>query len=132
MNEFSATSPRRHWQSRRRGALVGSEHRKLVTKKLRKRIRFLRNEKLQQEANEINMRAQKREIEALFRSFKNDKSSFKAVREKTQCDTGKLKTYFMKHFSSTNSRPTPIELINAPDFVRKLQNICRFQKVFYD
>ena len=100
-----------------------SDEYKLMTKKLRKRIRFLRNEKLQQEANETNMRAQKREIEALFRSFKNDQSSFKAVRDKTQCDTGQLKTYFMKHFSSANSRPIPIELINAPDFVRKLQNI---------
>ena len=69
------------------------------------------------------MWAQKREIEDLFRSFKNDKSSFKAVRDKVQCDPGHLKAYFMKHFSTTNSRPIPIELTNAPSFVRKLQSI---------
>ena len=46
-----------------------SDDYKSITKKLRTKIRFLRNEKLHQEANEINMWAQKREIEALFRSF---------------------------------------------------------------
>ena len=69
------------------------------------------------------MHAQKREIEALFRSFKNDNSTFKSVREKVQCDPKKLTAYFVKHFSKKNTDPYPIELINAPAFVRKLQDI---------
>ena len=100
-----------------------SEEYKLLTKKLRKRIRFLRNEKLRQEANDINMRAQKREIEALFRSFKDDKSNFASVRNEVQCEPAKLKTYFIEHFNTENLRPCPIELINAPVFVRNLQEI---------
>ena len=46
---------------------------KITTKKIKKRVVFLRNEKLSLEAEEINDHATKREIEELFRSIKSDK-----------------------------------------------------------
>ena len=54
-----------------------------VTKKVKKQVRFLCNEKIRVEAEEINNHATKREIEELFRNIKTDGSTFKKQNHQT-------------------------------------------------
>ena len=49
-----------------------------VSKQIKKRVRYLRNQKLQMEAEELNRFASKRQIENLFRNFKEDNHAFKS------------------------------------------------------
>ena len=51
---------------------------KEVSKQIKKRVRYLRNQKLQVEADELNRFASKRQIENLFRNFKEDDNAFKS------------------------------------------------------
>ena len=53
-----------------------------TTKKIKKRVTWLRNKKLRLEAEEINDHANKRQIEELFRSFKADGSTFRNTHHK--------------------------------------------------
>ena len=53
---------------------------KEVSKKIKKRIRHLRNLKMQEEADEINEHATNRQVEDLFKSIKSDGSTFKATK----------------------------------------------------
>ena len=39
-------------------------------------------------------------------------------------DTRKLKDYFKNHFNPPATSSVQIELINAPKFVKELQNLC--------
>ena len=94
-----------------------------MTKFIKSRIRKLKNEKMRIEAEELNSFATKREIEALYKSFKEDGSTFKDIKKKDGCDPQKLKEYFAKHFGPQDDCPDPIELIDAPDFIQKLRNI---------
>ena len=55
----------------------GSDAYKILTKKIKKQVNQLRNEKCAKEAEEINEYADKKQIEDLYRSFKSDNSSFK-------------------------------------------------------
>ena len=96
---------------------------KNLTKSIKKRVKKLRNEKIRKEADEINSYATKRQIEALYRSFKDEGSSFKDVKQNDKCDPQKLKEFFSAHFSPRNLETDPIELIDAPEFIRKLQNV---------
>ena len=96
---------------------------KKVTKSIKSRIRKLKNEKLRAEAEELNNYAEKREIERLFKSFKNDGSTFRNVTEKESCDPHKLQEYFEKHFGNREDKPEPIELHEAPSFMQKLRNV---------
>ena len=95
----------------------------IVTKMIKKRVSWLRNEKLREEAEEINEHASKREIEELFRSMKSDRSAFKNTRSKNSCDTEKLKQYFMSHFNHEIPSDEPVELVDIPVFIKKLQNV---------
>ena len=73
------------------------EHKQL-SKQDKSRIRKIRNDKVSREANELNTYASKREIEALYKSFKDDGSTFKQLPSKEGCDPTKLKEYFENHF----------------------------------
>ena len=53
---------------------------KQLSKKIKKRIQHLRNVKMQQEADEINENATKRQVEELFKTIKADGSTFKATK----------------------------------------------------
>ena len=103
---------------------MNSDQHKSLTKQIKERIRYLRNQQLQKEADEIDIRSQKREIEELYRSFRNDNSAFQNVKTEVKCDPVRLKEYFVKHFNySVDLADTPIELENAPEFVARLQDI---------
>ena len=51
---------------------------------IKRRVLALRNKKLLNEANELNNFSTKREIEMMYKSFKNDGSSFKPIKKKQQ------------------------------------------------
>ena len=96
---------------------------KTITKSIKSRIRKLKNEKIRREADELNSFATKRAIEALYKSFKDDGSTFKQIRTKDVCDPQKLRDYFENHFQKREFQEAPIELIEAPEFIRNLKEI---------
>ena len=95
----------------------------ILTRKIKRRVLALRNKKLLNEANELNDFSTKREIEVMYKSFKNDGSSFKPIKENNKCDKQKLQEYFSSHFGSPKDDPDPIELVNAPEFLHGLRNV---------
>ena len=101
----------------------GSDAYKILTKKIKKRVNQLKNEKCAKEAEEINEYADKKQIEDLYRSFKSDNSSFKYKPKSGGCDHNIMKTYFKKHFTAEAVDSMPIELMEAPAFLSALQAI---------
>ena len=107
----------------RSSVLKGTEMYKKITKLIKKRIRFIKNQKLRREAEQINQHATRRETKELFRNIKSDYSSFKLIKRNNKCDTEKLKQHFSNHFDATNTNKNiPIELIETPDYIQSLQN----------
>ena len=102
---------------------VGSNEYKMFTKKIKTRIKHLRNEKLKREADAINENASRRKIEELYRQMKNDTMTFKNLREKEKCDPHKLRKYFVSHFNELSVTPEPMELENIPDYIKQLQEV---------
>ena len=96
---------------------------KEVTRRIKKRVMFLRNRKLQREADELNQYANKRQVDNLFKAFKDDNHNFKACPARKKCDPAKLKEYFYQHFKNTEQPPDPIELQNVPNFANNLRNV---------
>ena len=94
-----------------------------ITKLIKSRIRKLKNEKMRVEAEELNSYATKREIEALYKTFKSDSSAFRNVKQTNDCDPQKMKEYFAKHFGPQEECEEPIELVDAPDFIQKLKEV---------
>ena len=94
---------------------------KRLSRLIKKRVNVLRNERISQEANEINEYANRRKIEDLYRSFKSDNSTFREVKVKKQCDPLKLKEYIKQHFTSSEISDDPKELIMIPDIIERLQ-----------
>ena len=107
----------------RKNVTIGSQLHKAITKKIKKRVNRLRNEKLQGEADEINDFANKRQVEEPYRSMKSDNSTFKNTRHKSGCDPQELKKYFAKHFNQEIKVSEPIELREPMDVIKKLQQI---------
>ncbi len=64
---------------------------KLLTKKIKKRVRYLRNDRLRREAEQINSHATRRQTEELFCLMKNNDSSFKSLKNTGKCEPQKLK-----------------------------------------
>ena len=108
---------------RRTQSDIQSLEHKIISKKIKKQVGYLRNEKLQIEAEEINYYVSKRQVEELYRTIKADGSTFKNTRQKRGCDPTKLKEYFKHHFNSITDKEDPIELTNAPAFIIKLQDV---------
>ena len=99
---------------------------KELTSKLKRRINLLRNKKIREEADTINIMATKREVEDLYRSFKSDNSSFKKGKLTKKCQPEKLKEYFLNHFKhgpGEEEREWPGELRTAPDFIKHLRDL---------
>ena len=96
---------------------------KIITKNVKKRVRHLRNQKLDEEAKQINQFSNKNNIQDLFRSFKNDSSAFKEIRSRKGCEPDKLKTFFKKHFTSDPIIDDPIELTEIPEYLKALQEV---------
>ena len=126
------TGPREIWKddqelnrliSARKAMTSRSEEYKDATKLIKKRVKKLKNAIIKQEADDISTFASKRELEELYRKFKDDSSTFKDNRKRIKCDPTELKKYFAEHFNCTTEDPDPIELTIAPDFVKKLHEI---------
>ena len=66
-----------------------SDEYKEQIKRIKKRVNKLKNEKVKQEAEDINNFARKREVEELYRAFKDDSSTFKESKSRKvrSCDT---------------------------------------------
>ena len=95
------------------------------SKKIKKRTQYLRNIKMQQEADEINVNATKRQVEELFKTIKADGSTFKATKRGNACDPEKLRNFFENHFTSDiDHESKPTELTEIPEYIRTLQKIC--------
>ena len=94
----------------RRKHKFGSNEYKLFTRKIKTRIKHLRNEKLKREAEDINENANRRQVEELYRRMKTDTMTFKNLREKEKCDPQKLKKYFVSHFNEFPVTTEPMEL----------------------
>ena len=92
-----------------------------LTKKLKKRINFLRNERLKHEANEINLFATNKEVEELYKSFTADNSTSRTVNSTKKCEPTMLKEHFTKHFDRDVEKETPPELDIAPKFIELLK-----------
>ena len=107
----------------RRTHKLGSNEYKLFTRKIKTRIKHLRNEKLTREAEDINENTSRRKIEELYRRMKTDTMTFKNLRKKEKCDPQKLKKYFTSHFSELPVTPEPMELEIIPDYIKQLQEI---------
>ena len=107
----------------RRKHKFGSNEYKLFTRKIKTRIKHIRNEKLKREAEDINENTSRRQIEELYRRMKTDTMTFKNLREKEKCDPQKLKKYFISHFNELPVTPEPTELENIPDYIKQLQEI---------
>ena len=101
----------------------GSNEYKQVTKDVKKRIKHLRNEKLRSEAEEINEHANRRKVEELYRCMKSDFTAFKVKNNNSKCDPNRLSNYFKDHFNETKELQDPIELNDAPDYIKILQGI---------
>ena len=79
-------------------------------KEIKTRVNQLRNVKLANEAAKIKEYAIQKEVEQLYRSFKDENSSFKAPRTTKRCEPHKLKKFFRKYFQSAGDGAEPIEL----------------------
>ena len=109
-------------QQRKQTPKLSMEY-KTLTKAIKFRVNTVRNQKLQHEADEINENACQREVAELYRCVRSDNTAFKDTNKKPRCSPNVLKDYFMKHFNISPMNDEPIELINAPEFIKKLQNI---------
>ena len=98
-----------------------SQHKNL-TKQIKKRVIFLKNEKFRIEAEAIDLHANRREIEELYRAFKNDGT----VPVKTNaCDPLKLIEFFKGHFNPTVPPQKPSEISEPPNFTESLKEISK-------
>jgi len=119
--KFNDDEPLNELLNTRSNEHKGSDVHKLLTKKIKKRVRYLRNKRLHREAEQINGHATRRETEELFRLMKNNDSSFKSMRNTKRCEPEKLKEHFSEHFNVAPPVETPRELLEVPNFIKDLQ-----------
>ena len=72
---------------------TGTVHYKELTKIIKKRVKYLRNQRLLKEADEINEYSNRRKIEDMFRKIKDCDSAFKNLGTEKKCDPSKLKDF---------------------------------------
>ena len=100
-----------------------SDEYKMLAKMIKKRVKFLKNNKLEDEARKIDNFATRKEIDQLYRTFQSDSSPFKNLRKSKECDPYLLKQYFEKHFQNKEFDYDPVNFEPAPDFISDLQKI---------
>ena len=100
-----------------------SDRYKEATKKIKKRVKFLRNEKLRNEANEINEHANRREVEQLYRRMKSNDSALKTIKSNNKCDPSILRKHFYQHFNRETTETEPIEINEVPEFMKVLHGV---------
>ena len=107
----------------RSGQVRGTDTYKLSTKKIKKHVKYIKNQRLRQEAEQINQHATRRETEELFRTMKDVSSSFKPIKRNNKCSPEKLKEYFSEHFNIAPPDKIPDELLKAPPYIKELQSL---------
>ena len=107
---------------KRKNVSKDADEYKGLTKAIKKHVKHLRNQKLDDEAKQINKFSNEQNIQELFRSFKNENSTFKMVKSRKGCDSEKLKLYFKKHFTGDPIIDDPIELMEVPEYLKALQD----------
>ena len=96
---------------------------KTVTKAVKRRIIFLKNQKLRKEADEINENATRRQVAELYTNMKDCNTIFKKLREKQSCDPQMLKDYFETHFNKSCKNVEQTDFIDAPIVIRSLCDV---------
>ena len=99
----------------------GSTEFKELSKQIRQRINKLRNEKLKEEAIEMNQFSQKRNLEKMFQHFKSDHNTFKPIINRDICDPAKLHQHFLNHFKDKKDKEEPAEFESPPAFINELK-----------
>ena len=102
---------------------IGTRSYKDITKKVKNKVRWLKNQKLELEADALNTFANKRQIDELFRRLKLNNSTFLDTKKKHKCESSKLKEHFKRHFNIVEDLNEPLELSEAPEFVKELQRV---------
>ena len=96
-----------------------------VRKKIRMRVKYLKNEYFKQEAENINQMAINRELERLFKRARNQETTLKPIN--STCSPDKILKHFKNHFNPEDPSQvrTPEELTdnNLPEFVEELRKI---------
>ena len=106
--------------SKRMNTARKSDEYKTLTKEIKKRVKHLKNLKLQAEATAINTNADRRQIEELYKNVKKGNTAFKQLQDKQQCDPIKLKKYFQAHF---NQEVSPSTSQMEPTNIKHLQSM---------
>ena len=102
---------------------IKSSGRKQLTKDIRRRLNYLRNVRLCAEAKSLNEHATKRQIEELFRRFKQD--DWVQAKTTSKCDPEKLQEFFNEHFNPIFPDNDPTEFTELPGFVDELQQLTK-------
>ena len=111
--------------------LLGSQSKciKLITKKIRKRAKILKNQHFRKQAEEIEALSKQKKYREMYQQAKSQVSTFKKIRVKLEPEKG-LK-FFKSHFNPTppTELQTPKELQETPKFVPNLQKITESIKL---
>ena len=105
----------------RSGFNRGTIQYKILSKKITKRVQKLRNDKLEHEARQLNSFTAKRDLENLFKTFKDDHTAYKEIHKTNKCDPQKLKEYFEDHFTLKDHLVIPPELEQIPNYMEHLK-----------
>ena len=108
---------------KRSATVKASEDHKRYTKLIKKRVLHLKNQKLENEAKQINSFATKKQVENLYRSFKSDNSTFINTKNTKTCDPALLRSYFEKHFENRGEEIEPLNFTKLPNYIEQLQKI---------
>ena len=108
---------------------IGTPSYKDVTKKVKNKVRWLKNKKLELEADALNTFANKRQVDDLFRRLKSDNSTFLDTNRKQKCASNNLKEHFKRHFNIEEDINEPFELNEAPEFVKELQRVASMELI---
>ena len=63
------------------------------------------------------------QIRDKFRRLKSNNSTFLDTKKKHKCESSKLKEHFKHHFNIVEDLNEPLELSEAPEFVKELQRV---------
>ena len=104
---------------------LGSKCTRNISKKIRKRSKFLKNEHFKEQARELEILNQQGRYRAVFEKAKSQVSTFQKIRVKLEPDKGFK--FFSNHFNPTppTDAQTPPELLQPPEFVEILQKITK-------
>ena len=93
---------------------------KTLTKKIKAKVRTIRNDILKAKANEINAAKETRQVAKLWKKAKNHDKIIINKPKPIQCPG--LASYFKSHFSPDHSSlPIPTELQDPPQYIQLLQ-----------